>query len=77
MKYRAEEIAIACAIMIAVAFVAMTCNGCSAAEQAAFRDTMKPLVKVTCAVARRVVAACPLVEGAVGVEEETSGGEEE
>jgi hypothetical protein len=65
----------ACVVTLLCLLVHLT--GCTAAEQRAFADTLKPIVKVSCAVARRVAQACPLAEAAVGVEEEETSGDED
>lgn len=78
MKYRIEEWAVACAIMIAVAFVAMTCNGCTSAEMQGARDTLRPVVLTACQLAEKFAEyVCPSARAIVGEAPATSGGEDE
>ena len=61
------------AYLLPVAFVLVVSavSGCTASDQSAARATLRPVVKVTCAIARRIVQACPYAEGAVGATETT------
>lgn len=70
MSRDTKEVGFFTAILVAIAILQ---GGCSPAEQQALADTLKPVIKMTCAVARRVVQACPYAESAVG----SSGGEED
>lgn len=59
-------------LLVALSLIACSASGCTPADAMAAREVIKPVIKVTCAVARRVAAACPLVEAAT---EATSGDE--
>jgi len=60
-----------CAVLALLGMTAVGSTGCTPAEQAAFRDTIKPVVDVGCEVARKIVLGCGFVEPVLG----TSGGD--